>query len=175
MPEHSLFEGTETIYVVDTSALIMLESTFKPDSLVFKAIWEEIEDLISHGYFRTIDFVEEEVNSYEGEQTFLKNWVKKWKRYLVVTTDAESIKASIPIINEEYNTGFFNKQKLADGKEEADPYLIGYCKAHSCILITGESKTKPNKLPKVSEKNGVKCIDIYDFLTERGLKMERKK
>ena len=31
----------ETIYVVDTSALIMLEYTYKYDSPVFKAIWEE--------------------------------------------------------------------------------------------------------------------------------------
>ncbi len=26
-----------------------------------------------------------------------------------------------------------------------------------------------------SKKNGVKCIDINDFLVERGLRMERKK
>lgn len=169
------FNSDDTVYVIDTSGLIMLESTFKYDNPVFKAIWEEIEDLITKGCFRVIDFVEDEINSYEGKQEFLKTWVKKWKKHLVYTTDAASINAAIPIINEEYKTGFFDAKKQAEGKEEADPYLIGYCKVNNYVLITNESKTKPNKIPGVSVRNGVKCIDIIDFLNERGLKMERKK
>lgn len=171
----NLFNENNTVYLIDTSGLIMLEATFKRDNPVFTAIWEEIEDLISQDSFKTIDFVEEEINSYEGKQEFLKNWVKKWKKHFVVKTDAASINAAIPIINDEYNSGFFDAKKQAEGKEEADPYLIGYCKVHNCILITNESKTKHNKIPAVANKNEVTCIDIYDFLKERGLRMERKK
>lgn len=163
------------VYVIDTSGLIMLESTFKRDNPVFTAIWEEIEDLIVQGHFRTIDFVEQEINSYEGKQDFLKTWVKKWKKYLIVKTDEASFNTSIPIINEEYGTGFFDAKKQAEGKEEADPYLIGYCATHRCTLITNESKIKPNKIPAVCGKHGVRCIDINDFLIERGLRMERKR
>jgi len=170
-----LFHKDSTIYVIDTSGLIILESTFKRDNPVYTAIWEEIEDLISQGCFRTIDFVEIEINNYEGKQDFLKTWLKKWKKHFVVVTDAESINAAIPIINEEYNSGFFDAKKQAEGREEADPYLIGYCKFHHCILITNESKLRYNKIPAVSKKNGVTCIDINDFLLERGLRMERKK
>ena len=169
------FNQGQTIYVIDTNGLINLEYLFKYDNPVFKAIWDEIEDMIAQGTFRTIDFVEEEINSYEGKQDFLKKWVQKWKKYFVVTTDAASINAAIPIINDEYKSGFFDAKKLAEGKEEADPYLIAYCKTHNCVLITNESKVKPNKIPGVSAKNGVKCIDINDFLIERELKMERKK
>jgi len=171
----SLFSQGDVIYMIDTSGLIMLESTFKRDNPVFTAIWEEIEDLISLGNFKTIDFVEEEINSYQGKQDFLKTWIKKWKNHFVVLTDAASINAAIPIVNEEYSSGFFDAKKQADGKEEADPYLIGYCIVHQCVLITNESKIKPNKIPAVSKKNGVTCIDINDFLIERGLRMERKK
>lgn len=169
------FNQGETIYIIDTSALIVLESTFKYDNPVFKAIWEEIEDLISKGCFKTIDFVEDEINSYEGKEEFLKNWVHKWRKHFVVETDAESINDARPIINSEYSSGFFDSKKQAEGKEEADPYLIGYCKAHNCVLITNESKIKPNKIPAVSKKYKVKCIDINDFLIERGMKMERTK
>ena len=130
-----LFSDENIVYVIDTSGLIVLESTFKRDNPVFTAIWEEIEDLIGQDCFKTIDFVEEEINSYEGKQDFLKTWVKKWKKHLVVSTDAASINATIPIINEEYNTGFFDAKKQADGKEEADPYLIGYCKVHKFITV----------------------------------------
>ena len=169
------FNRGNIVYVIDTSGLIMLESTFKYDNPVFKAIWEEVEELIRQGCFKTIDFVEDEINNYEGKQDFLKQWVKKWKKHLIVSTDAESIKAAIPIINEEYKSGFFDPKKQAEGKEEADPYLIAYCKIHYCVLITNESKNKPNRIPSVSAKNSVKCIDINDFLIERGLKMERQK
>jgi len=169
------FGQGKVVYIVDTSALIMLESTFKYDNPVFKAIWEEIEDLIRQGCFKTIDFVNEEIDSYEGKQDFLKKWVKKWKKHFVIETDANSINAAIPIINDEYKSGFFDSKKQAEGKEEADPYLIGFCKTHNCVLITNESKIRPNKIPAVSAKNGVKCIDINDFLVERGLRMERRK
>ncbi len=115
-----------TIYLIDTSGLIMLESLFKYDNLVFEAIWEEIEELIQFDAFRTIDFVEDEINSYQGKEDFLKNWVRKWKKNFVVVTDSESINAAIPIINEEYNSGFFNARKQTEGKEEADPYLLWF-------------------------------------------------
>ena len=38
------FNHGKPIYVIDTSGLIILESTFKYNNPVFKAIWEEIED-----------------------------------------------------------------------------------------------------------------------------------
>lgn len=169
------FNQESVIYVIDTSSLIMLESTFKYDNPVFVAVWEEIEDLIRQGCFKTIDFVEDEINSYEGKQDFLKRWIKKWKKHLVVEVDSISINAAIPIINEEYYSGFFDAKKLAVGKEEADPYLIAYCKVHKCVLITNEDKTKHNRIPAISKKHGVVCININDFLIERGLRMERKK
>lgn len=170
-----LFSEVNTVYLIDTSGLINLDFTFNRENPVFTAIWEEIEDLISQGCFKTIDFVDQEIDDYEGQKDFLKKWVKKWKKHLVVETDAASLNAAIPIINSEYNTGFLDARKQAEGKEEADPYLIGYFKVHNCTLITNESETKNNRIPAVSERNGVRCIDIYDFLIERGLKMERKK
>jgi hypothetical protein len=169
------FNQGETIYVIDTSGLINIDVLYKYENPVFKAIWDEIEEMVVHGTFRTIDFVEDELNNYEGKQDFLKNWVKKYKVYFVVKTDSASINAAIPIVNEEYNTGFFDAKKQAEGKEEADPYLIGYCKVHGCTLITNENKTKHNKIPAVAKKNGVKCIDINEFLYERGLRMQRRK
>lgn len=163
------------IYVIDTSGLIMLESTFKYDNPVFAAIWEEIEELILQGRFRIIDFVEEEINNYQGKEEFLKKWVEKWKKQMVYPTDLECYNAAIPIINVEYKSGFFDAKKLASGKEEADPYLIAYCQVNNCVLITNESKDRSNKIPAVTKKNDVKCFDLYDFFIDRGLKMERKK
>ncbi len=170
-----LFSEGNTVYVIDTSALMRLDFNFKRGNPVFTAIWEEIEDLIRQGCFKTIDFVEQEINEYRGKEVFLKEWIKKWRKLLVVNTDIASFNAAKPIINEEYHTGFLTPNKQAEGKEEADPYLIGYCKVHNYVLITDENKLKPNRIPAVAHKNGVKCIDIYEFLQERGLRMERKR
>lgn len=170
-----LFSEGNTVYVIDTSALMRLDLTFKRENPVFTAIWEEIEDLIVQGRFLVIDFVEQEINEYRGKEIFLKDWVNKWRKRLVVETDANSFNAARPIINEEYNTGFLKPNKQAEGKEEADPYLIGFCKVHNYVLITDENKLKPNRIPAVAHKNGVKCIDVYEFLYERGLRMERRK
>lgn len=84
MPDLQLqFDKDSIRYVIDTSGLIMLEATFKRENPVFTAIWEEIEDLVGQGCFKTIDFVEDEINSYEGKQDFLKQWVKKGKSTLL--------------------------------------------------------------------------------------------
>ncbi len=69
------FNQGNTKYLIDTSGLIYLEYTFKYNNPVFAAIWEEIEDLIQNGSFKTIDFVEDEINSYQGKEDFLKKWV----------------------------------------------------------------------------------------------------
>jgi len=168
------FNKGKTVYVIDTSGLILLDFIFKKNNPVFEAIWEEIEELITQDRFKTIDFVEVEINSYEGKEDFLKKWIENWKKVLVESVDSQILNTAIPIINEEYDTGFFDAKKLAVGKEEADPYLIAYCKVHNYTLITNENPNKPNKIPAVSKKNGVRCIDIFKFLNERELKMVRK-
>ena len=44
---------------------------------------------------------------------------------------------------------------------------------HNCVVITNESKTKHNKIPAVCKKHNVRCIDINEFLVERGMMMQR--
>lgn len=167
----------QTVYVIDSSALINLKNKFDYDNNVFKAIWEEIEELIQNDALITIDFVEKEIiEDYLGNQDFLIKWIKKFKRKrkFVKKIDEDVINEAIPIINNEYDSGFLKKNKLADGKDEADPYLIAICKLNGYKLISDEKKFVSNKIPEVAKKNGVDCISLYEFFEERGLKMVRK-
>ncbi len=168
---------SQNVYVIDTSALINLQDKFEYNNPVFKAIWEEIEELILSDNFITIDFVEKEIiEDYLGRKDFLIKLIKRFKRKrkFVKKVDESVINEAIPIINTEYTSGFLNQKKLADGKNEADPYLIAYCKVHGCKLISDEKKFVSNKIPEVAKKNDVYCINLYDFFEERGLKMVRK-
>lgn len=67
-----LFSEANTAYVIDTSTLLRLDYTFKRENPVFTAIWEEIEDMITLDCFKTIDFVEQEINNYEGKNSLLR-------------------------------------------------------------------------------------------------------
>jgi Domain of unknown function (DUF4411) len=42
-----------------------------------------------------------------------------------------------------------------------------------CTIVTTESKDKPNRIPQVADKYGVKSIDLYEFFDERGLAMKK--
>ena len=168
---------SQATYVIDTSALINLQEKFEYENPVFKAIWEEIEELILNNNFITIDFVEKEImDDYFGKKQYLIKWIKRYKkkRKFIKKVDESVINEAIPIINTEYTSGFLNQKKLADGKDEADPYLIAYCKVHGFKLISDEKKFVSNKIPEVAKKNDVHCINLYDFFEERGLKMVRK-
>lgn len=167
----------QTVYVIDTSALINLQDKFAYNNPVFQAIWDEIEELILLDCFLTIDFVEEEIiDDYLGKKDFLIKWMKRFKRRrkFVKKSDAAVINAAIPIINSEFTSGFLRKEKLEEGKDEADPYLIAFCKLNGYTLISDEKKFVSNKIPEVAKKNGVRCISLYEFFEERGLKMVRK-
>ncbi len=168
---------TQYVYVIDTSALINLQEKFEYNNPVFKAIWEEIEELIVSDSFITIDFVEKEIiDDYLGKKDFLINWFKQFKkrRKFIKKCNEAVINETIPIINSEYNTGFLKKIKIEEGKDEADPYLIAFCKLNGYTLISDEKKLVSNKIPEVAKKNGVRCINLYEFFEERGLKMIRK-
>ena len=72
---------SQATYVIDTSALINLQEKFEYENPVFKAIWEEIEELILNNNFITIDFVEKEImDDYLGKKDFLIKWIKRFKK-----------------------------------------------------------------------------------------------
>jgi hypothetical protein len=167
----SLDSNTAKVYVIDTSALIKLDADYPKHSSIFESIWKDIEELIDKGQLKTLQLVKDEIEEYQGAHTFLKEWMRDSRTKLVADLDAGCINAAKPIIAAEYNTGFFNKEKQAEGKEEADVFLIAYSKVHSCSLITNEGKLKPNKIPAVAAKNGVRCLNVAEFLAERGFRM----
>ncbi len=81
--------------------------------------------------------------------------------------------AASQVINENFNTGFLKKKNWEAGQNESDPYLIALGMVRGCKVITTEAKGKPNRIPMVAAKYGVRAIDLYEFFDERGLRMKK--
>lgn len=160
-------------YCLDTSFLIYLEATFKPDNPVFSAIWEELDDLIKQGCLVTSTFVQDEIEDYQGKETYLKEWLKK-RKHIVQQMDGPSLILAQKVINEHQNTGFLKRKKWESNKNEADPYLIGLCQTHGWVLLTKESDDRPNRLPMVARSYGVGVLPFVEFLAERKLRMTKE-
>lgn len=161
------------IYCCDMGILIKLDFEFSFSKKAFKAIWEDIEGMINRGEFVSCEFLEEEVNRYAGQHTFIKEWVAKYKSKFIIPNNPEILTVAAQVINENLNTGFLKKKKWESGQNEADPYLIALSKVMGCTIVTTESKDKLNKIPQVAEKYGVRSIDLYEFFDERGLAMKK--
>ena len=51
-------------------------------------------------------------------------------------------------------------------KSSGDAFLIATAMKYGLVVISEENKDKPNKIPKVCEQMGVKCIDILGLCKE---------
>lgn len=150
-------------YCIDMSALIVLDNSYRKPFETFRAVWKELDDLIEQGNLHTSDFVEIEADSYTGTHTFIQEWLKERRDKLIIPTSTEILIAAAQVINENQNTGFLNPQKWAEGKNEADPYLIAIGMLSGHVIITHENFDKPNRIPKVAGKYGVQAISVLDF------------
>jgi hypothetical protein len=166
--------NSETVYCFDTNALIWLDTYYKQGK-VFGPLWDDIDDLLDAERFIIIEEVYDEVFRHEGPQsTWLKNWMKGNKKRFIRETDEEAMVQSRTIIRENKNTGFIKLNKMSVGIEEADPYLIAHAAVHGYVIVTQESQTAANRIPKVAKKYEVRSINLLTYLHERGFELTRK-
>ena len=169
----SLFEEQEPVYAFDSDALVTLERYYS-DLAVFDALWKDMVWLAKSGRLKVIDFVYDEVvGSYKGDRSFLKTWLTKNRKHCHWDTGERAMVLSQQIIRENINTGFLKRQKLIEGKDEADPFLIGNAAVEKFVIVTKEKSTVSNKLPQVALKYGACSIGIAEFLKERDFKLQR--
>ena len=159
-------------YCIDTDALITLKRNYPKNEQAFKAIWEEIEKLIGEEYLFTIKTVEGEIKKYLGKDDFLKKWIDTYKTKFVMPIDSEIWKMGKKVMNE--HPDLCDKKKLVTNEPEADPFLIALAYVKNSAIITQESKINPNKIPAVANFYQVKCINLFEFFNERGLKFVKR-
>ncbi|MBI4683450.1 MAG: DUF4411 family protein [Nitrospirae bacterium] len=154
-------------YCIDTNILITLKAYYPKKESAFKAIWDEIERLISDGNMLTINIVEDEIKKYEGKDDFLKRWIKAHRKHFIVPIDSEIWEAGQKIIDE--HPELIDQKKMSSNEPEADPFLIALAFVKDCTIVTQESKEKPNKIPMIAGYYQIRCINLFEFFREQGL------
>ena len=157
----------ETVYNIDTSALIYLEKYYPRDH--FELIWQNLEKAFEDKKVYITDNVWKEIQAYSDEEAPLVIWMKDKKDKIErKTKDVHTIKAA-EIIRDNPEIVSDNISVDSAIKENADAYVIAHSFIEKTTIITGEKKyanlsTNPKKIhiriPHVCEKYKVPCISL---------------
>ena len=61
------------------------------------------------------------------------------------------------------------------GRSMADPWVIAHAQSEEAFVVTTEQKAPTKiKIPDVCEKEGITCIDIYDFVKQLNIEFTAK-
>ena len=159
-------------YVVDNDVLITLLTFYPKDKPTFKALWDEIENLIKQKIMFSTDVVYKEINRYRGKNDIVKKWAKSRKKSFFISPDEETWRLAQDVVKK--FPELIDKKKLQTGEPQADPFLIALAKSEGAAIVTQERKELPNRIPMVALHYKVQCIDLYAFFEERKLKFVKE-
>ena len=155
-------------YVVDNDVLITLLTFYPKDKPTFKALWDEIENLIKQKIMFSTDVVYKEINRYRGKNDIVKKWAKSHKKSFFISPDEETWRLAQDVVKK--FPDLLDKKKLQTGEPQADPFLIALAKSEGATIITQERKDLPNRIPMIALHYKVESKDLYEFFEERKLK-----
>ena len=155
--------SSDTVYNIDTSALIYLEKYYP--RVDFELVWINFEQAFKDGRVYITDNVWKEIQAYEDKEDPLLSWMKDRKQIMVRVLKSNHILEAAKIIRE--NPEIVKDTASVDSaiKENADPYVIAHSLVEKTTILTGEKKylnPKPLqiRIPHVCDKYGVFCISL---------------
>ncbi len=148
-------------YSFDTSTCLNGRRDLLPPE-VFTSLWANIEELIAAGGIQAVDVVKDELTKRDDE---VSAWAKSQNR-LFVPLDAEIQRATREVLA--------SHPKLmgrGQGRNAADPFVIGLAIATNGTVVTEETRTgnldKP-RMPDVCEALGIPWLNLIGFIKEQG-------
>lgn len=153
----------EEVYCVDTSSLIALKQDLPAD--VFPGVWQKIDGLIQSKRLISTREVLREIESGHDE---LVTWAKTRKR-IFLNPDVEELETVKDILR--------NFRLLVDAAKQgshADPFVVAQAKVRNDrssrqllrvkhIVVTQESKTNPNKIPRVCAHYQIDSVNLLEL------------
>ena len=153
------------MYVLDTSALIDLES-FYPKS-IFPKVWKAFDGLVKTRCVVAPKQVSKEV----VRSKFLREWCVANKS-IFITLNQDNLDRAREISNE--HTTLIKQNRFG---QQADPFIIALAidlkrslTKDKPIIITQENRTKHNKIPHVARLYGVESDRLIGLFAREGWK-----
>jgi len=148
------------IYCVDTSSLIEMRACYPRD--IFPTLWRNIEGLCREG--RIIAPIEVKKEIEEGDDELIRWLNRKDIRKIFIEPNETQMKIVADILK---NYSFLAKPEKPG--PNADPWLIALAIEQNnllfnkCIVVTEESKEKPNRIPAVCRNYNIECIRLIEL------------
>ncbi|MHA2611536.1 MAG: DUF4411 family protein [bacterium JZ-2024 1] len=157
-------------YCIDTSSLIEMKDKYPRD--IFRGVWQNIEKLCKDRRIISPIEVLKEIEQVDDE---LKKWARKMKKIFIKPNEEQSEKLK------EILKSYPSLAKFEKEGPNADPWIIALAiqKAVEAqkilfsdeyIVVTEESKNKPNKIPSVCRNYGIECITLIELFRKEGWK-----
>ena len=148
------------MYCVDTSVFINLKHYPRR---IFPTIWGKIEVMIDRGelisHIEVLGELEE-----GGDEIYI--WCKQHKK-MFKDMDPCQIEQIKQFIQRLYTKDYWDRQSLK--KHWADPWIIALARCEGAKVVADE-KNAPNKIPHITSRLGIPCLDRFGFFEEIGVK-----
>ena len=125
-----------------------------------KSCFPQFGNILKH-FFRTI-------KATTNPKDKLLLWSNKNKKLFQRIDGCQNSK--IPLIKSEYNKSEWNNKMNRPGPW-ADPYLIAMALCENAIIITQESKVKPNIIPVIGDQLGLESLNLLEFFEKLKIKL----
>ena len=138
--------------------------------------WDFLEEKAREGVIASPELVlVKELSAGPGdEQDVLEQWAKELKGIMFLEA-GESVQSSYnEVVDYVQNNSRFKDYWIAKFLDGADPWVIAYAKAIGGRIVTFETpqpEAKKPKIPDVAGHFGIRCINLYDMLTELRFKL----
>ena len=149
------------IYCIDTSALFNLKPYFKD---VFPTLWKKLDSMVKKGELISPKEVQNEVNRGKDEIT---DWCNKNKSLFIDVDDCQ--KQEILIIEAIYTRDTWIRETSKPGYW-ADPWVLALSICEEAIIVADEVN-RQDRLPNIAASLNVRCINLYEFFKEIGIKL----
>lgn len=146
-------------YIIDTSSLLSQKPDQPHRRVVYRSLWERVEEYIKERLVVTCSEIFEEI-----KEDSIKEWLKGNDCVVlpiddVVQRNVRRIVSEHPKIIE-FTGGY--------GTSSGDVFLIATAMKYKLTVITEESPNKENKIPKVCNVYGLEAINLTTLADREG-------
>ena len=162
-----------SVYVIDSSALIDLARWYPADMKIFRPIWDKIEELIVNNRLFSHYEVYREITAGSD---LMVDWCKDHKE-IFQDIDEEQIEI-LEKVRTFYDQHYWNTH-ATQTKPWADPWIVclavqikrgGKLLIKSNVkIVTQENKTKSNRIPSIAKNFGIKSLNLLEFFRDIGI------